>query len=386
MIAMAVFSVVLVFNYEQIQAQTERSATPEKSKVLPPDVRTVTVHPGQYESQITAYGEAKAHYELTLTAQVAGQVAALVDDFETGRRVSKGTLLFKLEDSDYRATVTQAELDLANARLALLEEERQGAQAKAEWEASGMKGEPDSELVLRRPQLLAAQAAVTHAKAALASARKNLSQTRITAPFDALVVERNVAPGSFVQAGTEVAALYSTDRVELSVALPANDWQNLPAAGTLSSGAWPATLTGVEGGQRWLDPMMVVEVDEGRLQAYGLSLSDIEAAINEGSSNTMTAVLRNKHIYLQLQASEQAYRKAEFAAIPLISSKDGRQLVLGDVANIRDTYDDGSSALSRFNEKNSLALQVITTGMDDITANITMTPYFWISISLGSMG
>lgn len=65
----------------------------------------------------------------------------------------------------------------------------------------------------------------------------------------------------------------------------------------------------------------------------------------------MTAVLRNQHIYLQLQASEQAYRKAEFAAIPLTSSKDGRRLVLGDVANIRDTYDDGSSALSRFNGK-----------------------------------
>jgi hypothetical protein len=148
MIAIAAFMAVLVYNYEQIHAQTERSVPFRKSKVLSPDVYTFTVRPDRYEAQITAYGEARARFELTLTAQVEGQVPALADHFETGRRVSKGTLLFKLEVSDYRAAITQAELDLANARLALLEEERQSAQAKAEWEASGLEGEPDSELVL----------------------------------------------------------------------------------------------------------------------------------------------------------------------------------------------------------------------------------------------
>jgi len=47
----------------------------------------------------------------------------------------------------------------------------------------------------------------------------------------------------------------------------------------------------------WLDPMMFIEIDEGQLQAYGLSLTDVENAINAGSSNTMTAVLKNKDIY-----------------------------------------------------------------------------------------
>ncbi|MEB3733545.1 efflux RND transporter permease subunit [Halopseudomonas pachastrellae] len=105
----------------------------------------------------------------------------------------------------------------------------------------------------------------------------------------------------------------------------------------------------------WLDPMMAIEIDEARLQAYGLTLSDVQQAINANSSSTATAVLRNDRMYLQLKASEQAYLKEDFAALPLISSSDGRHLQLGDVAQIRDTYDDTSASLSRFAGMTALA-------------------------------
>ncbi|KAA1173778.1 efflux RND transporter permease subunit [Marinobacter salinexigens] len=120
----------------------------------------------------------------------------------------------------------------------------------------------------------------------------------------------------------------------------------------------------------WLDPMMVIEVDEGQLQAYGLSLSDVEDAINQGSSSTMTAVLKNDQVYLQLKASQQAYLKEEFANIPLVTTSTGVILKLGDVAAIKDTYDDDTSVLSRFAGESSVALQIITTGQDDITNTV----------------
>jgi len=120
----------------------------------------------------------------------------------------------------------------------------------------------------------------------------------------------------------------------------------------------------------WIDPMMAVEIDEGRLQAFGLSLSDVEDAINANSSNTMSAVLRNETVYLQLKSSAQAYYKEEFAAIPLITTTNGRLIRLGDVAHISDTYDDETTVLSRFNGKSSLGLQVITTGQDDISDSV----------------
>lgn len=120
----------------------------------------------------------------------------------------------------------------------------------------------------------------------------------------------------------------------------------------------------------WLDPQMVIEIDEGRLQAYGLSLSDVEDAVNAGSSASMTAVLSNEQLYLQLQASEQAYQALDFANLPLITLANGRQLMLGEVAQVRDTWDDDNAVLSRFQGRNSIALQVITTGQDDISETV----------------
>lgn len=120
----------------------------------------------------------------------------------------------------------------------------------------------------------------------------------------------------------------------------------------------------------WLDPMMIIEMDEARLQSYGLSLSAVEEAINKSSSTPLSAVLRNKSTYIQLKASEQAYVARDFAAIPLLTTNDGRQILLGDVATIQDGYDDDTAVLSRFNQNNSIALQIVTTGQDDISDSV----------------
>ena len=119
-----------------------------------------------------------------------------------------------------------------------------------------------------------------------------------------------------------------------------------------------------------LDPLMVIEIDEERLQAYGLSLSDIEDAINQGSSTTMTAILSNKQLYLQLKASQQAYQRTEFAAIPVLTTSDGSQILLGSIANIKDSFADEEEALARFNGHDSIALQVVSTGQDDISKSV----------------
>ncbi|MGD9211829.1 MAG: biotin/lipoyl-binding protein, partial [Desulfobacteraceae bacterium] len=197
-VVVALFLLVAGGFYTRYQMQAQASKmVPVKIETQPdPDVTVVSAQSGSYAAKITAYGEATPHFELSLTAQVSGQVVSLDDNFEPGKRVKKGTVLVQLEDSEYQAVLASAKKDLADARLTLLEEERQAQQASSEWSASGLDGDPDSDLVLRKPQLTAARAAVTNAEAALASARKDLAQTRITVPFDALVVERQVAPGS----------------------------------------------------------------------------------------------------------------------------------------------------------------------------------------------
>ncbi|MBI43731.1 efflux RND transporter periplasmic adaptor subunit [uncultured Marinobacter sp.] len=249
--AIALLLLVLLYNGRKIAEQANRPMPARQETTLAADVAVVQVTTGRYAPTLEAFGSADAHYRLSLTTQVAGRVARLADSLEAGQQVRRGSVLVQLEDTDYRATLASAEKELASARLDLLEAEREAAQAQAEWRTSGMEGEPDSPLVLHEPQLALARAAVAEAEAAVTAARQDLDRTRIQAPFDALVVERNVSPGSYLQAGGEVAQLYSTDRVEIALPLSQRDWAKLPDLPTLEAGDWPVTLISVETGERW---------------------------------------------------------------------------------------------------------------------------------------
>jgi len=249
--AIGLLMFVFVYNGQKLRQQDNRTLPAKEDTGVAPDVGVMRVTTEPHSVVVDAFGTAKSRYDITLTAQVSGRVTELSDGFETGRLVNEGDVLLKLEDSDYRAALASAENDLATARVNLLEAEREADQALAEWRSSGMTGEPDSPLVLQEPQLAAARAAATNARAAVASARKDLEQTRIRAPFDALIVSRSVSPGSYLQSGGDVAELYSADRVEISLPLSQLAWRNLPDRDVLNQGDWPVTLSSVETGQQW---------------------------------------------------------------------------------------------------------------------------------------
>ncbi|WP_137170167.1 efflux RND transporter permease subunit [Marinomonas sp. FW-1] len=120
----------------------------------------------------------------------------------------------------------------------------------------------------------------------------------------------------------------------------------------------------------WLDPTIMIELDKNALETYGLTLSDIATAINAESSPAQVATLRDEAIYLTISASEQAYMKSEFARIPVQYNSSGGKLLLGDIATIRDAFDEDEYVLSRFNRQNSLGIQVLTTGNSDISNSV----------------
>ncbi|WP_321492408.1 efflux RND transporter periplasmic adaptor subunit [uncultured Desulfobacter sp.] len=251
LIAVGLLTGLVFYIQGAIKAQASQPAPEKEQVVLHPEVSVISVSTGSYNAQITGYGSASPHFELTLAARVAGQVTTLSNTFETGKLVKKGEVIVQLDTTEYKDALAQAQKDLSDAQLALLEEERSALQAKAEWQSSGLTGEPASDLVLHGPQVAAAKAAVTAARAAVETAEADLSYTRITAPFDALVVERSVAPGSFVQAGSTIAVLYSTDRAEITVSLSAAQWSSLPDMATLNVGTWPVTLVHAQTGRQW---------------------------------------------------------------------------------------------------------------------------------------
>lgn len=116
-----------------------------------------------------------------------------------------------------------------------------------------------------------------------------------------------------------------------------------------------------------LDPMIFIDIDEAKLQAYDLSFSDISNTINAESSSAKTTSLRNSAKTVRLKIAQQKYTLSEFANIIVKTQTDGSQVRLGDVASLSEGFDDSSFALARFNGKNSIGLEILMNEYSDIT-------------------
>ena len=102
---------------------------------------------------------------------------------------------------------------------------------------------------MRKPQLDEARAALDAARAALNKAAYDLARTRLTAPYDGVVLERNVNPGDFLQIGSQVGRIYDRRVYEVAVPLGSHELARLTptvigTAATLRSGEDRRTWTG----------------------------------------------------------------------------------------------------------------------------------------------
>jgi RND family efflux transporter MFP subunit len=213
---------------------------------------------GDYRPIITGFGEVKPVHEIGLTSEISGRVTQLSNAFRTGQIVFKGKVLAQIDPTNYEQALAQAQSSLEEAKLALLEEERQGKQVLSEWKRSGVKGKPASELVLRKPQLAFAQAKLKSAEANVKKEKRDLDNTLIRAPFNSLIVTRDIQPGSVIQTGTKIATLYSTDKVEIRVPLSDTQWiqlmsghndiknQSVTIASSTGEGKWKGVIDRVE--------------------------------------------------------------------------------------------------------------------------------------------
>lgn len=138
--------------------------------------------------EIIAVGSLRSNESVTLRSEIDGRITGI--HFREGQPVGKGTLLFELDDSVYRA-----ELEQARAGLAL--SERNNDRAK---ELFGR-----SMISTRERDEAAARLDVDRAAVALAEAR--LAKASIRAPFEGVIGLRAVSPGDYITAGQPLAPL-----------------------------------------------------------------------------------------------------------------------------------------------------------------------------------
>lgn len=194
---------------------------------------------------VNSQGNVVPRNKTALSAQVSGQVVSLSDSFIAGGTFKKGDVLATLEQDDYKTDLKLAEAELAQAQAALQEEIARGKVAEQEWRSVNSVAPP--ELGLRKPQLAKEQANVKAAEAKLERAKRNLQRTRITAPYNGIVVERNIDLGQFVATGSPIGTIYSTDTAEVRLPITDSDLMFVNIASQSSEGA-PVLLQASVGG------------------------------------------------------------------------------------------------------------------------------------------
>jgi multidrug efflux system membrane fusion protein len=158
-----------------------------------------------------------------ISAQVSGEVVTWHPNFVPGGLVLRGDTLFTIELDTYEAALLQAEADLSLAKANLIEEQAKAVVAKRE-----AKGRKVSDLYLRKPQMLGAQASVKSSQSRLKIAQRDLDNCAIKAPYDALVISRDLGVGQYVNKGSKVGELYNIESAEISFPIAGFDREFLP--------------------------------------------------------------------------------------------------------------------------------------------------------------
>jgi multidrug efflux system membrane fusion protein len=204
--------------------------TPLPVSVQP--VASVAATSGEQAALATRYSAVLAPREqVSLAFKVPGYVETVTPSArDKGSRVTKGQVLARLRDADYKARLAQAKstLDEARATLAL-------ARRDQERNSKLINGQVISRSEFERTQerLEVAQAKAAKAAAALEQAEINLRDATLASPMDAMVVRRDVEHGTLVNQGSVAFVLVDLTSVKAVFGLPDQDIARVSLGNTL---------------------------------------------------------------------------------------------------------------------------------------------------------
>ncbi len=163
-----------------------------------------------------------ANYSATIQPRIAGFLAS--SSFENGMPVKRGQLIFTIDDAPQRANRLAAEAALSSAKA-------KAAEAKRNYERAiplaRINAISQTQLDQYTAENLAAIASVKSAEQSLRNARLEESYTRIYAPISGIISSSAATAGDYIGPGTQFSTLttiQSIDTIAVDLAIPMRDY------------------------------------------------------------------------------------------------------------------------------------------------------------------
>jgi RND family efflux transporter MFP subunit len=234
------------------------TAAPQKGAATAPKPREVQVVPAAVVNMprtVTVTGTLAAEDQIVLSPKVAGRLGVL--NVDLGSRVGRGQVVARIDPTDFRLRLEQAQAALQQARVRLglppdgtddrVEAERTSIvrQARAVLDEARLTRERFIKLfeqeLIAKAQLDTAianeqvaegryqdaleevrnrQGVLAQRRSEMELARQQLADTELLAPVDGVIRERRASVGEFLAAGAPVATLVRIHPLRLVLAVP----------------------------------------------------------------------------------------------------------------------------------------------------------------------
>lgn len=165
------------------------------------NVNGILVQPQTFDNNLSLSGSIEANEQVEIRSEVSGIVESI--NFNEGSTVSKGQLLFKVNDIELRAQLGQAKT-------------REGLAAENERRAN---------LLLKKEAISQEEYDISRADYKSAQAQSQLinaqiSKTSVRAPFSGKIGLRSISAGTFITPDILVARLVNIGKLKITFSIP----------------------------------------------------------------------------------------------------------------------------------------------------------------------
>ncbi len=204
-----------------MQTGPKAKTRPKARNAIVVDVRTITF--GPQKTMVSIMGTVKPQREVALKPQVSGEITWISDNLLPGGRFAMDEPLLKIDPSDYQLAEKQLASEVARVEADLQIELGLQRVAQKEYELLGETVSAEEQaLMLREPQRANLRAVLEGTKARLEQAQLDLKRTTVKAPFNAVVMSREINLGTRVSPTTNLATLVGSDAYWIETPVPAS--------------------------------------------------------------------------------------------------------------------------------------------------------------------
>ena len=188
--------------YRVIENKKKSENSKDKSdKKSPIAVSGIVIKPQTFDNNLSLSGSVEANEQVEIRSEVSGIVESI--NFKEGSNVSKGQLLFKVNDAELRAQLSQT-----STKEKLAGENERRANLLLQKEAISQE-----EYDISRAEYASAKAQSQLIKAQIA-------KTSVRAPFSGKIGLRSISQGTYITPTVLVAKLVNIEKVKISFSIP----------------------------------------------------------------------------------------------------------------------------------------------------------------------